>query len=152
MKKLIIFLVIGLVLGAGLAGGGVYFMVQNGAIKGPEEVEEPAFDLKNGFRFNLEEVTIPLVQTSSKQNVVKANFTIILKSEEALTLAESMAPDIKDAIYGVFETKTPEELKEPNAREAMKEPVLEAIRALYNEEVDKENIVSVKISSFFVGA
>ena len=51
-----------------------------------------------------------------------------------------MVPDIKDAIYGVFESKTSDELRAAGAREAMKEPVLEAIRELYNEEEDRENI------------
>ena len=69
MKKLIIFLVVGLVLGAGLAGGGVYFMVQSGTIKAPEEVVEPAFELKDGKRFTLEKVQIPLAQTGSKTSL-----------------------------------------------------------------------------------
>jgi len=150
MKKIIIFLVIGLVLGAGLAGGGVYFMVQNGAIKAPEEVEEPAFDLKDGQRLTLEKVQIPLVQTTSKAAFLQADFTIIFKTAEALALAETMIPDIKDAIYGVFETKTVDELKASGAREAMKEPVLEAIRELYNIEEDKEGIAAVMIPSFIV--
>ncbi len=148
-KKAILFIIIGLVLGAGLAGGGVYFMIQNGTMKDPvEKVEE--FDLKDGQRFTLSKVQIPLVQTGSKTSFLQADFTIVLKNENALTLATSMEPDIKDAIYGVFESKTPEELKTPGARESMKEPVLEAIRGLYNSEEDRENIIAVKISSFII--
>ena len=67
MKKLIIFLVVGLILGAGLAGGGVYFMVQNGAIKAPEEEVVPPFDLKDGQRLTLEKVQIPVVCLTSAQ-------------------------------------------------------------------------------------
>jgi len=148
MKKIIIFLVVGLLLGAGLAGGGVYFMVQNGAIKAPEEVVEPEFDLKDGQRLTLEKVQIPLVQTGSKVQFLQADFTIVFKTAEALALAEAMGPDIKDAIYGVIETKTPDELK--GNREAMKQPILEAIRGLYNNEEDKENIAAVVISSFII--
>ena len=149
MKKIIIFLVIGLVLGAGLAGGGVYFMVQNGAIKPPEEVIEPAFDLKDGQRLTLEKVQIPLVQTGSKAAFLQADFTIIFKSAEALALAESMIPDIKDAIYGVFETKTADELRAAGAREAMKEPVLEAIKGLYNIQFivdEKDDIYIIEVN------
>ena len=61
-----------------------------------------------------------------------------------------MVPDIKDAIYGVFETKTADELRVAGTRESMKEPVLEAIRELYNDEEDRENIVAVMIPAFIV--
>ncbi len=148
-KKTIFFIIIGLVLGAVLAGVGIYFMIQNGTVKEPvEEVAE--FDLKDGQRFTLSKVQIPLVQTGSKISILQADFTIVLKNENALTLATSMEPDIKDAIYGVFESKTPEELKLPGARESMKEPVLEAIRELYNSEEDKENIIAVMIAPFII--
>jgi len=150
MKKLIIFLVIGLVVGAGLAGGGVYFLVQNGTVKPPEEVEEPPFDLKNSHSLTLEKVQIPLAKTSSKTRYLQADFTIVFKTPEALALAESMQPYIKDAIYGVFEVKTPEELSDVKAREDMKEPVLKAIRELYNDEADRENIFTIMIPSFTV--
>ena len=57
-KKAVIFIVVGILLGVGLAGGGIYFMLQNGAIKPEEEIVEPAFDLKNGQRLTLEKVQI----------------------------------------------------------------------------------------------
>ena len=147
-KKAIIFIIVGILLGAALAGGGVFFIMQNGAEEEPEEIIEPAFDLKNGYRFTLEKVQIPLVQTTSKAAFLQADFTIIFKTEEALALAETMAPDIKDAIYGVFETKTADEVR--GSRGTVKEPVLEAIRALYNEEADRENIAAVMIPYFIV--
>jgi len=149
MKKIIIFLIIGLVVGAGLAGGGVYFLVQNGAVKAPEVVEEPPFDLKDGKSFTLEKVQIPLAQTGSKQSFLQADITIVLKTEEALTLAEGMAPYIKDAIYGVFANKTPDELNIKN-RETLKKEVLDAVRELYNQEEDRENIFTVMFPSFIV--
>jgi len=147
-KKALLFIIIGVVLGVGLAGGGIYFMIKNGNVAPEEEVVVEEFDLKDGHRFTLEKVQIPLKQTSSKASFLQADFTIIFKTEEALALAESMTPDIKDAIYGVIENKTAEELKAEGAREAIKAPVLEAIKELYNDEEDRENIAAVKISSF----
>lgn len=145
-KKAILFIVIGILLGAALAGGGIFFMIQNGAVKPQEEIEE--FDIKDGQRLTLEKVQIPLAQTTSKAVFLQADFTIIFKNSEALALAETMIPDIKDAIYGVFENKTADELR--GSREAMKEPVLKAIRELYNDEEDRENIFAVMIPSFIV--
>ncbi len=149
-KKAIIFIIVGILVGALIAGGGVFFILRNGAEKPDVPEVIPTFDIKDGQRFTLQKVQIPLYQTGSKASFLQADFTIIFKNKEALTLAQSMEPDIKDAIYGVFEVKTAEELKELGAREAMKEPVLEAIRELYNDEEDRENIVAVKISSFIV--
>ena len=111
-KKALLFIIIGVVVGALLAGAGVFFMIKNGGEKPVEEevIEEviPEFDKADGKRLTLEKVQIHLVQTSSKAVFLQADFTIIFKNPEALALAESMVPDIKDAIYGVFETKTAE--------------------------------------------
>lgn len=158
-KKAILFIVIGVVLGVALAGGGIFFMLQNGGEKPVEEepvIEE--FDITQGYRLTLEKVQIPLAISSSKTNYLQADFTIIFKNAEILTKAEGLLPDIKDAIYGVFETKTANELKvQPNAegnivspREAMKEPVLEAVRNVFFTEEEKEAVAAVAISSFIV--
>lgn len=164
-KKAILFIVIGALLGVVVAAGGVFFLLSSDKEQPEEEVVEiQEFDVANeGKRFTLEKVQIPLVMMGSKASYLQADFTIIFKTEDALKKAEAMTPDIKSAIYGVFETKTADELRakpvanENNSeeklispREAMREPVLEAIRNLYLTEEDKENIHSVVISSFMV--
>lgn len=164
-KKAILFIVIGVILGVGLAGGGVFFMIKNGAIVPEEELNRSMeYDLTQGKRLTLEKVQIPLASSGSKTSYLQADFTIVYKTDEALEKANTMIPDIKSAIYGVFETKTAEELKVKPAgtsengentasvspREAMREPLLDAIRELYLLEEDKENVVSVIISSFMV--
>lgn len=164
-KKAILFIVIGVVLGVALAGGGIYFMIQNAAEK--PETEEPEieeYDLTQGKRLTLEKVQIPLASSGSKTSYLQADFTIVFKTEDALNKANEMIPDIKAAIYSVFETKTADQLKvkpttetedgeaksDISPREAMREPVLDSIRNIYTTEEDKENIVSVVISSFMV--
>jgi len=158
-KKAILFIVIGVVLGVALAGGGIFFMLQNGGEKPVEEkpvIEE--FDITQGQRLTLEKVQIPLAISDSKTHYLQADFTIIFKNAEILTKAEGLLPDIKDAIYGVFETKTAQELKvQPNQngetispREAMKGPVLEAVRNVFFTEEEKEAVAAVAISSFIV--
>jgi len=159
-KKAILFIVIGVVLGVALAGGGIFFMLQNGGEKPIEEEKEviEEFDITQGYRLTLEKVQIPLAISSSKTNYLQADFTIIFKNAEILTKAEGLLPDIKDVIYGVFETKTANELKvQPNAegnvispREAMKGPVLEAVRNVFFTEEEKEAVAAVAISSFIV--
>ena len=158
-KKAILFIVIGVVLGVALAGGGIFFMLQNGGEK-PVEVEPviEEFDITQGHRLTLEKVQIPLAISSSKTNYLQADFTIVFKNAELLTKAEGLLPDIKDVIYGVFETKTANELKvQPNAdgtiispREAMKGPVLEAVRNVFFTEEEKDAVAAVVISSFIV--
>ena len=156
-KKAILFLIIGIVLGAALSAGGVYFMIQNGALADPNAQVEEEYDLTQGKRLTLEKVQVPLVATGSKQSYLQADFTIVFKNEEALAKANEIIPDIRDAIQGVFEVKTADELKtqptgegQISPREAMKGPVLEAIRNLYLLEEDKEAVVAVVISSFMV--
>ena len=145
-KKAILFILIGIVVG--LAGGvaGAYFMIDQS--QPPEEPVIEEFDLKDGSRLTLEKVQVVLAPTESKKSILQADFTIVFKNAEALALAEGMKEDIKDAILGVFEVKTYNELNQPGARNDMKEPVLNAVRELYNNEEDRENIVAVMISNF----
>ena len=151
-KKAVLFIVLGIVLGVGGALAGVFFMLNQSSKPQKEftdfKIEE--FDLKNGKSLTLEKVQIPLVQTGSKKQFLQADFTIVFKDEKSLTQAEGMREYIKDAIMSVFEVKTADELNQPGARNDMKEPVLNAIRELYNDEVDRENIVAVMIPTFIV--
>ena len=149
-KKTILFVIIGVFLGVALAAGGIFFMINKSNEADSENKENivEEFDLKDGKRLTLEKVQIPLKQVTSKTQYLQADFTIIFKDEKSLTQADSMKEDIKDAIMGVFENKTADELR--GNRNLMKEPVLEAIRELYNNESDKENIVAVMIPTFII--
>lgn len=158
-KKAVLFIIVGIVLGAGLAAGGVFFMLKNGGIQAPVEPVVEVFDTTQGYTLSLKDVLIPLVQTSSRPDYLKADFTVIFKTEEALAKAEGIAPHISEAIYSVFETKTANELKvhyDSNGakivpRETMKEEVLNAIRNVFLEEEDKENVAAIIIYPFNIG-
>ena len=168
-KKALIFIIIGAILGVALAGGGIYLILSNSPAPSEdgeegEESKVEEYDTTQGKRLTLSKVQVPLAGLGSKTSYLQADFTIIFKTEAALKKAEAMEPDIKAAIYSVFETKTADDLKVKPAipdengnvkevvspRIAMQEPLLEAIRAIYVTEEDKEDIVSVVISSFMI--
>lgn len=171
-KKALLFIIIGVVLGVALAGVGIFFLLQNGGTEPVDEEEkepvEEVFDTTQGKKLIMEKVQIPLATSAgSKAHFVQADFSITYKTEEALTKANELIPDIKAAIYSVFETKTADQLKvktiidpvtgesivpedQVAPRVAMCEPVLQAIKNIYLLEEDKENVVSVVISSFIV--
>jgi len=168
-KKAIIFIIVGAVLGVLLAGGGIFFILNNAPTPVEDGVEEQEkkveeYDTTQGKRLTLSKVQIPLAGLGSKTSYLQADFTIIFKTDEALKKAEAMEPDIKAAIYSVFETKTADDLKvkpaipdeDGNIKEivspriAMQEPLLKAIRDIYVTEEDKEEVVSVVISSFMI--
>ena len=165
-KKALIFIIVGALLGVLLAGGGIYLILSNSPAptEEGEDGEEPKvveYDTTQGKRLTLSKVQIPLAGVGSKTSYLQADFTIIFKTDTALKKAEAMEPDIKSAIYSVFETKTADDLKVKPAidgtadnvvspRIAMQEPLLNAIRAIYVTEEDKEDVVSVVISSFMI--
>ena len=147
-KKAVLFIVLGIVLGVVGAVVGVLVFLDQGKEPVVEEPVIEKFDLKDGSRLTLSKVQVPLIQTGSKKQFLQTDITLVFKTAEAMTLAEGMQEDIKDAIMGVFEVKTAEELI--GARNSMKEPVLTAVRELYNNEEDRENIVAVMISSSII--
>ena len=150
VKKILVMLVVAIVFGVAGAAGGVFFMKSQ---FDPEKIaamqEEPEFDLKDGSSLALNDVMVALKKTGSKSSYLKASFVIVFQDEEALATAENMTDYYRDAILGVFEEKTAEELN-ASSRNEMKEPILEAIRALYNNEEDREKVVAVMIPSFIV--
>jgi len=143
MKNILIIAIAAIV---GVVGGGVggYFLASklNPANQVVVE-EETEIDLKDCSSLVLEDVTIPLKRVSSKAVFMKANFIITLADEEALTTAEKMKEYYRSAILSVFESKTVAELD--GKRNDMREPVLQAIRELYNSEEDREKIIGVDI-------
>ncbi|MBP3284099.1 MAG: flagellar basal body-associated FliL family protein [Clostridia bacterium] len=150
-KKALIIIIIAVVFGLVGAGAGVYFMMNRfDPNKQVVEPEETGFDLKDGSSLALNDVMISLKKTGSKASYLKASFVIVFEDEKALATAEKMTDYYRDAILSVFESKTAEELSDSNKRNEMKEPVLEAIRSLYNNEEDREKIIAVMIPSFIV--
>ena len=98
-KKALIFIIVGVVLG--LAGGaaGVFFIMNKvNEANNPEPVIVEEFDLKDGKNLVLEKIQVPLAQTTSKRQYLQANFTIVFKDEETLTLASGMTDAIKDLL------------------------------------------------------
>ena len=148
MKNIIIIAIAAVV---GIVGGGAggYFLALKLNPAPVEVVEEEVFDLQNGASLALNDVTIALKKSGSKSSFLKASFVIVFENEETLAAAEKMADYYRDAILSVFENKTAEEL-DTLGRNEMKEPILDAIRALYNNEEDREKIVAVMIPSFIV--
>lgn len=154
-KKAIVFIIIGIVLGAGLAAGGTFFMLKNGAIKPEPENVVQEYDKTSGKRLTLEKFTVPLVQTSSQSSYIAANFTIIFKDEDALTKAQDLVPDIKEAFYKILAVKTADQLKvrlvsNEDGTSTMVNPILdlkkdllEAVKDIYTTEEDKETVIDV---------
>lgn len=153
MKNILIIVIAAVV---GVVGGGVggYFLANHFNPANQATLEEEAeFDLKDGASLALNDVKILLkkAEGSTKTPYLQASFVIVFKDADALTTAENMTEFYRDAILSVLELKTKAELSSENARNEIKEPILQAVRELYNSEEDREKIVKVMIPSFILG-
>jgi len=148
MKNILIIVIAAVV---GIVGGGVggYFLASKLNPANQVLEEEVAFDLQNGSSLALNDMTIALKKSGSKSSFLKASFVIVFEDAETLATAENMTDYYRDAILSVFEDKTADDLNIVGRNE-MKEPILQAIRELYNNEEDREKIVAVMIPSFIV--
>jgi len=98
--------------------------------------------------YNLEKMTIKIVQTASKPHYLILEAGIYVTDEEMLTRVGALNSKIKDVILGIFETKTAAELE--GKREVMKQVILDEIREIFVKEADKEKIVDVSITNYMV--
>lgn len=153
-KKSIIIIITAVTLSLVLAFGGAayFYYISNKEKAGQEEVpvgnQEIEIDYKKAKTFAIEEITVKLKQTDSKAVYLKTKVVITVKDEKALVELEELADIIKDAILGVFETKSSQELD--GNRNSMKEPILAAVREIFPKQEDKEKILSISIPEFFI--
>lgn len=147
-KKAIILIIVLVVVGmAGTIGGLVYFLNRPAEAEVVEEVDE-GIDYETAKLLTIAGMKVRLKQSGVKPSYLVASIDITLVDEEALTKFEALQPIIKDAILGVLETKTAEELD--GNRAALKEPVLQAIKDIFPKQEDKDKILGVAISEFLI--
>lgn len=146
-KAIILILVLVFVGMAGTIGGLVYFLNKPAEAEVVEEVDE-GVDYETAKLLTIADMKVRLKQSGVKPSYLLANIDITLVDEEALTKFEALQPIIKDAILGVLETKTAEELD--GNRAALKEPVLQAVKDIFPKQEDKDKILGVAISQFLI--
>lgn len=147
-KKAIILIIVLVVVGmAGTVGGLIYFLNRPAEAEVVEEVDE-GIDYETAKLLTISDMKVRLKQSGIKPSYLLANIDITLVDEEALTKFEALQPIIKDAILGVLETKTAEELD--GNRAELKEPVLQAIKDIFPKQEDKDKILGVAISQFLI--
>jgi len=147
-KKAIILIIVLVIVGmAGTIGGLVWFLNKPAEAEVVEEVDE-GIDYETAKLLTIADMKVRLKQSGVKPSYLLANIDITLVDEEALTKFEALQPIIKDAILGVLETKTAEELD--GNRAALKEPILQAIQNIFPKQEDKDKILGVAISQFLI--
>lgn len=147
-KKAIILIIVLVVVGmAGTVGGLIYFLNRPAEAEVVEEVDE-GIDYETAKLLTIADMKVRLKQSGIKPSYLLATIDITLVDEEALTKFEALQAIIKDAILGVLETKTAEELD--GNRAALKEPILQAIKDIFPKQEDKDKILGIAISQFLI--
>jgi len=154
MKKILIIVIV--VLSVALAASGVTIYLTMKKVNEPTEEEKlqalqeeiNKIDYESLATYSMESMTIPLKRTGSKSNYIVLDMSINVKDDAMKTRVEALNIHIVDAINGIFESKTKEEIE--GKREEMKEPILQAVRNLFAAEEDKMQIISVSITKYIV--
>ena len=113
-----------------------------------EEVDLNKIDYEQLYSYPLEKMTIKIVQTDSKPHYAILEVVINVADEEMLARVQNLDSKIKDVIWGIFETKTAEELA--GKREVMKQVILENVRDIIVNKADRERIIDILIPNYMI--
>ncbi|QER42135.1 flagellar basal body-associated FliL family protein [Thermodesulfobacterium sp. TA1] len=143
-KKFLLFLVVGLLVIALASGVVLFLMGKKGEEKeGGKKAKKESAAVK--VIYPLEPVVVNLLDPTGKRYLqVRLAFGVAdKKAEEEIKVKEPM---IKDVIITYLSSKTPEEVMQPDAKEAIKKDLLVKI----NEALGEEIVLAIYITQYIV--
>jgi flagellar FliL protein len=160
-KKLIIFIVIGIVL-IGISIGGTLFAVK---MLAPEPVVEESVDdavaeggnpiveeeeVKKGYAiyFPLKPPIIVNFQARGRQRFLQADITLMTREDDVVEAIETHMPMIRNALVLKFGGQTYEELQTEEGRELLRQESLEELQNIMLQEIDKTGIEKLLFTNF----
>lgn len=148
-KKAIVLILVFVFVGMAATIGGLVYLLNKPAEQEVEVVDE-GIDYTTAKLLNVAtDMKVRLKQSGVKPSYLVATVDVTLVDDKAVTQFEPWKNVMMDAILGVLETKTAEELEGGN-RASIKEPVLNAIKDIFPKQEDKDKILGVAISQFLI--
>ena len=145
-KAIILIIVLVIVVMAGTIGGLVYFLNKPAEAEVVEEVDE-GIDYSTAKLLPIvEKSNVRLQQSGVTPSMLTISLDLIIVDEEAVAQFEPWKSVMMDAALSVLEPKTREEIA--GSREALKGPILDAIKSVFPKQEDKDKIIGVVISYF----
>jgi flagellar FliL protein len=139
-KKLLLFLVIGLVIVV-LAGSVIAVFSTFKGGKGKEKERSP----KETVIYSMEPIVVNLFDPTGKR-YIQIRLALELKDKKMEEEIKINEPKIKDVIISTLSTKTPEDVLQPEAKDLIKTELLQKINSALGEEA----ISNIYITQYIV--
>jgi flagellar FliL protein len=139
-KKLLLFLVIGLVIVV-LAGSVIAVFSTFKGGKGKEKERSP----KETVIYSMEPIVVNLFDPTGKR-YIQIRLALELKDKKMEEEIKINEPKIKDVIISTLSTKTPEDVLQPEAKDLIKNELLQKINSALGEEA----ISNIYITQYIV--
>ncbi|GAA6153282.1 flagellar basal body-associated FliL family protein [Pseudoteredinibacter isoporae] len=168
-KKLIIFIVLGLVLIGASVGGTLFALgffdeqkteqMDEGEGEGEENSEE-AEEGEEGDEMEAAEPTpsaiyLPLkpaiivnFEARGRQRYLQVDVTLMMRTEQALSAAELHMPMIRNALVMLFSGQIYEELQTPEGKELVRQLALEEVQTMMDREIGEPGVEQVLFTNF----
>ncbi len=168
-KKLIIFLVLGLVLIGASVGGTLFALgffdedkteqMDEGEGEGEENSAE-AEEGEEGDEMEAGEPTpsaiyLPLkpaiivnFEARGRQRYLQVDVTLMMRTEQALSAAELHMPMIRNALVMLFSGQIYEELQTPEGKELVRQLALEEVQTMMDREIGEPGVEQVLFTNF----
>jgi len=161
-KKVIIFIIIGVVL-IGLSVGGTLFAVKMLAPEPivEESIEAEAVDedgnpiveeeeVEKGYAiyFPLKPPIIVNFQSRGRQRFLQADITLLTREDDVVDAIETHMPMIRNALVLKFGGQTYEDMQTEQGRELLRQESLEALQNIMLQEIDKTGIEKLLFTNF----
>ena len=146
-KKIILFVLIGILsVGAGI-GGTWYFMKQqqeDGSDVTAKKKKKPTTFIK------LESFTVNLQSDDREPHYLQIELSLKANESEAVKVIENKKPEVRNQILLLLSSKKPSEINTLEGKQKLSQEIIQAIRAKVDSEDLEDDILDVLFTSFII--
>lgn len=146
-KKIILFVLIGILsVGAGI-GGTWYFMKQqqeDGSDVTAKKKKKPTTFIK------LESFTVNLQSDNREPRYLQVELSLKANESEAVKIIENKKPEVRNQILLLLSSKKPSEINTLEGKQKLSQEIIQAIRSKVDSEDLEDDILDVLFTSFII--
>jgi len=146
-KKIILFVLIGILsVGAGI-GGTWYFMKQqqeDGSEVTVKKKKKPTTFIK------LESFTVNLQSDDREPHYLQVELSLKVNESDAVKIIENKKPEVRNQILLLLSSKKPSEINTLEGKQKLSEDIIQAVRSKIDSEELEDDILDVLFTSFII--
>lgn len=148
-KKMILFVLIG-VLSVGAGIGGTWYYMKQQQEEGSEVTVEKKKKKKPTTFIKLESFTVNLQSDDREPHYLQVELSLKVNESDAVKIIEDKKPEVRNQILLLLSSKKPSEINTLESKQKLSEDIIQAVRSKIDSEELEDDILDVLFTSFII--